>query len=79
MSGSKDPFEVLYTIGNLIFADDVKDVSKGLFHTAEEIAKGESLIHHWLLGLAIMFGSALGKVWYAFECSRQAAKAFQKV
>lgn len=77
--GFKDPFSALYEIGNLIFADDAKDIEKGAFHTLEEIEKGESPVHHWIVGLSIMVASAIGKVWFAVESARQVSQAVQKV
>ena len=75
----KGPFEALYELGLALFVDDAHDLARGPFRSVEEIRRGEAPIHHWVWGAALCIFSALGKVWYAFECSRQATKVFRKV
>lgn len=67
-----DPFSALYELGLLIFQDDAHDLTKGPLHTPEEIAKGDAPIHHWIVGLSIMAGSLLGKIFYALESTKLA-------
>ena len=76
---SGDMFSELYRLGLAIFVDDATDVPKGPFHTREEVTKGDFPVHHWLYGAIIMVSSALGKVWYALESSRQLNEAVQQV
>jgi hypothetical protein len=69
---ASDPFSALYDLGLIIFQDDAHDLAKGPFHTPEEIAKGDAPIHHWIVGLSIMAGSLLGKIFYALESAKLA-------
>jgi len=83
-----DPFEALYELGLAIFADDAQDfpeiiqAKEGITEPGRfGILKGMQFSgmpphpHHWIFGALIMAGSAVGKVLYALDCSRQLNEA----
>jgi len=85
----KGPFDWLYEIGLAIFADDAPDFPEVISTWGKEpgkhgVLKGSAMpwlpphIHHWVAGVVIMAGSAVGKVLYGLECSRQLNEAVQK-
>jgi hypothetical protein len=85
----KDPFEALYELGLAIFTDDAPDFPEVISTWGKEpgkhgVLKGSTIpwlpphIHHWVAGVVIMAGSAVGKVLYGLECGRQINEAVQK-
>jgi len=84
----KDPFDILYQLGLLIFADDAPDFPEIISTWGKEpgrhgVLKGTTMpdlpphVHHWVLGAFLMSASAIGKVWFALDSARRASELFQ--
>jgi len=86
----KNPFDALYELGLLIFADDAPDFPEIISTWGKEpgkhgVLKGRTMPelpphpHHWIYGALLMMGSVAGKIWYALDSSHKAKETFEKV
>jgi len=84
----KDPFDVLYELGLLIFADDAPDFPEVISTWGKEpgrhgVLKGMTMpelpthVHHWVFGALLMSASAIGKVWFALDSAKRASEMLQ--
>lgn len=85
-----DLFSELYRVGLAILVDDAPDFPELISTWGKEpgkhgVLKDQTMPdlpphpHHWVIGALIMLGSAVGKIVYAVDSSRQLNEIVQQV